>query len=287
MPHDHHHAPAHHAADRQPETPDELLDLDGEVLQDYWDAALRWVLEASAGAPPSRVVDLGAGTGTGSLGLARLLPAAEVVAVDVSAPSLERLRAKATADGLAGRVRTVEADLDAGWPDLGPVDLIWASMSLHHLTEPGHTLADLRRAMAPGGVLAVAEFSEALRFLPDDLNVGDPGFEDRVLEVLGRAHTEQLPHLGSVWADVLTQAGWHTVDERAFAIDLDPPEHAHAGRYAWSWFTRLSQHLEDRLEPRDRTTLAALLDEQREHSLLHRTDLHIRGIRTVTLARTS
>ncbi len=281
----HHHSSTDHSTHSQPDTPDELLDLDGEVLQAYWDAALRWVLATVGDAPLSRVVDLGAGTGTGALGMARLLPTSEVLAVDVSKPSLQRLREKAAADGMDNHVRTVEADLDDGWPELGSVDLTWASMSLHHLAEPGRVLAELRQSTTPGGALAVAEFAEPLRFLPDELGLERGGFEDRVLAVLGQAHTEQFPHLGSVWADVLTEAGWHTADERAFTIDLNPSTHPRAGRYAWSWFRRLSENLEDRLEPSDRATLAALLDEHGEQSLLHRTDLHIRGVRTVTLAR--
>ena len=281
----HHHSSTDHSTHSQPDTPDELLDLDGEVLQAYWDAALRWVLATVGDAPLSRVVDLGASTGTGALGMARLLPTSEVLAVDVSKPSLQRLREKAAADGMDNHVRTVEADLDDGWPELGSVDLTWASMSLHHLAEPGRVLAELRQSTTPGGALAVAEFAEPLRFLPDELGLERGGFEDRVLAVLGQAHTEQFPHLGSVWADVLTEAGWHTADERAFTIDLNPSTHPRAGRYAWSWFRRLSENLEDRLEPSDRATLAALLDEHGEQSLLHRTDLHIRGVRTVTLAR--
>lgn len=281
----HHHSSTDHSTHSQPDTPDELLDLDGEVLQAYWDAALRWVLATVGDAPLSRVVDLGAGIGTGALGMARLLPTSEVLAVDVSKPSLQRLREKAAADGMDNHVRTVEADLDDGWPELGSVDLTWASMSLHHLAEPGRVLAELRQSTTPGGALAVAEFAEPLRFLPDELGLERGGFEDRVLAVLGQAHTEQFPHLGSVWADVLTEAGWHTADERAFTIDLNPSTHPRAGRYAWSWFRRLSENLEDRLEPSDRATLAALLDEHGEQSLLHRTDLHIRGVRTVTLAR--
>src|SRR4051812_39980463 len=104
----------------------DLLDLDGQVLRDYWDAALDLVTAAFSDAPaavtdaPARVVDLGAGTGTGALGLARRLPGAEVVAVDVSESSLARVAAKAQAAGVGDRVRTLEVDLDVGWPALAP-----------------------------------------------------------------------------------------------------------------------------------------------------------------------
>src|SRR3984885_9406480 len=159
-----------------------LLDLDGEVLHDYWSAA-----------------------------------------VDVEPGSLARLRDKAAGRGLAGRVRALEFDLDAGWPDLGPLDLTWASMSLHHLADPGRVLRDALAATRPGGLIAVAEFAEQLRFLPSDLGFGPPGFEDRLAERLGRAHAEALPTLGSAWAPRLADAGWTVAGEREFPIDLDPP----------------------------------------------------------------
>ena len=50
--------------------------------------------------------------------------------------SLARVDTKAQAAGVGDRVRTLVADLDAGWPDLAPIDLTWASMSLHHLADP-------------------------------------------------------------------------------------------------------------------------------------------------------
>src|SRR6202044_385862 len=58
----------------------DLLDLDAEVLRDYWSAALDWVQDAAAGTARTRLLDLGAGTGTGAIGLAQRFPDAEVVA---------------------------------------------------------------------------------------------------------------------------------------------------------------------------------------------------------------
>lgn len=264
-----------------------LLELDGEVLRGYWSAALDWVTGAADGA--GRVLDLGAGTGTGALGLAERLPQAEVIAVDVEPGSLARLRDKAAGRGLADRVRAVEADLDAGWPDFGPLDLTWASMSLHHLADPGRVLGDVRAVTRAGGLIAVAEFAEPLRFLRPDLGFGRSGFEDRVLEVLGRAHAEELPTLGSAWAPRLTDAGWDVIDERQFPIDLDPPAHPRAAEYARAWFARLSEGLADQLEPDDQATLTALLaalpTDQGPGTVPDPAELHIRGIRTVTLAR--
>jgi SAM-dependent methyltransferase len=263
----------------------DLLDLDAEVLRDYWAAALDWVQAAAADAVRTRLLDLGAGTGTGAIGLAHRFPDAEVIALDVSPVAVAKIGAKAEAAGLGARVRPVEADLDAGWPDLGTLDLTWASASLHHMADPARVLRDALNATRPGGLIAVSEFSRQLLFLPDDLGFGRPGFEDRIIDVLGHAHTEDMPTLGSEWAPRLTEAGWTVVAEREFLVDQDPPTHPSATRYARAWFARLSEGLADRLEPDDQATLAALLDERNPRSLAHRNDLHIRGGRTITIAR--
>ena len=195
---------------------DPLLDLDAAVLREYWSAALAWVRQAADRGPRHRLLDLGAGTGTGSIGLAQRFAGAEVIAIDVSPASLRRLCEKALDLGLAGRIRTVEADLDAGWPDVGSFDVTWASMSLHHFADPTRVLRDVLAATRPGGLIAAAELTEPLRFLPDDLGFGFPGFEARAVATLGAAHAETMPTLGSAWAPRLTDAGWTVVDEREF-----------------------------------------------------------------------
>src|ERR1700689_2773205 len=116
--HDHHahddHAHRHAGAAEDDYT--DLLELDAEVLRDYWSAALDWVQDAAAGTARTRLLDLGAGTGTGAIGLAQRFPDAEVVALDVSPISVAKIAAKAAAAGLIARIHPVEADLDAGWP---------------------------------------------------------------------------------------------------------------------------------------------------------------------------
>jgi SAM-dependent methyltransferase len=285
--HDHggHDQHGHRHSDAAEDDYTDLLDLDAEVLRDYWAAALDWVQAAAAGTARARLLDLGAGTGTGAIGLAQRFGDAEVIALDVSPVSVAKIAAKAAAAGLGARVLPVEADLDAGWPDLGPLDLTWASASLHHMADPARVLRDARDATRPGGLIAVSEFSKQLLFLPDDLGFGQPGFEGRITDVLGHAYTEEMPTLGSQWAPRLAEAGWTVVAEQEFRVDQDPPTHPSAARYARAWFARLSEGLADRLEPDDQATLAALLDERDPRSLLNRKDLHIRGGRTITIGR--
>jgi len=132
----HHHAHDHDALA-------EMLDLDAEVLHEYLAEVTAWLRER-AGGRTVRILDLGAGTGTGSLALAERFPEAEVLAMDMSAP-MHRLRDKARALGMADRIHTRQADLDAAWPAVEPVDLVWAAGSLHHLAAPDRVLAILSR----------------------------------------------------------------------------------------------------------------------------------------------
>jgi hypothetical protein len=158
-------------------------------------------------------------------------------------------------------------------------------MSLHHMADPGRVLRDALAATRAGGLIAVAEFPEPLRFLPSGPGPGRPGFEERLIETLGRAHAEAMPTLGSAWAPRLADAGWDVLDERRFPIDLDPPAHPRAAEYARAWFTRLAEGFTGELVPDDQAALAALLAEDGPGALSDPADLHIRGIRTVTLAR--
>lgn len=285
--HDHHH---HHDGDTAVDGDDglaDLLDLDADVLHAYWADALGWVRRSAGDGPGRRIVDLGAGTGTGALGLARLFDGAEVVAVDTSEEMLDRLRAKALEQGLADRVRTVHADLDDGWPVDGPVDVTWASLSLHHLADPDRVLREIHAATRPGGLIAVAEFAERPRFLPDAVG---PGLEQRLLDELDRDQAAHLPELGSDWTARVTAAGFTLVEERTFDLGLAASAGLGAGdgalgRYADLWFRRLRPRLADRLTPGDATALAGLLDGDDPETLLRRGDLHVRGTRTVTLAR--
>lgn len=282
MPHEHAHAQDRAGADTA--LPD-LLDLDGTVLHAYWAGAVGLV-RASAPVDCRRVLDLGAGTGTGTFRLAAAFPEAAVVPVDADEQMLERIRVRARELGLGGRVHPVRADLDAGLPDVGTVDVTWASMSLHHLGAPDRLLAEVLAATRPGGLLAVAEFDEPLRFLPDDLGTGAAGLERRLLDRLAGRHAQELPELGADWAARLAGAGFADVRAREFAIDVAVrPGNPVALRYADAWLRRLRDGLADRLDEGDRDTLAVLLDGVGPQALRHRVDLRIHGTRTVTIAR--
>ncbi|MER7009060.1 class I SAM-dependent methyltransferase [Dactylosporangium sp. NPDC000555] len=275
-PHGQHHQGHHHHGEGLAA----LLDLDAEVLRKYHAGIVGWVREHAAGREPATIVDLGAGTGAGTLELLAQFPRASVVAVDSDAAMLERLTSNAARRGLAGRVRTVIADLDAGWPDgIGEADLVWAANSMHHLADPGRVLREIQAVLPAGGLLAVIELGSFPRFLPADAGVGRPGLEERCHEAMARRRAEDMPHMGADWAATLTGAGFEVRAERRFAADLPAPAPEAAGRYAVASLRRSREGLADDLDAEDIAALDALLDEQGPHSILRRTDLTVRAER--------
>jgi SAM-dependent methyltransferase len=285
----------HHAHDRHDHQHDgdepgqavlaELLDLDAEVLHDFLTSVIGWVGGLAADQPPRRILDLGCGTGTGSLALLRRFPGAEVTAVDASAPMLDHLRNQARELDLTSRVHAVQADLDAGWPDTGPVDLVWASNSMHHMADPDRVLARVLAALEPGGLLAVAEMDSFPRFLPDDPGVGRPGLEERCHAAQDDARGDEIPHLGSDWGPRLAKAGFAVEAERTFAIDLEAPLPAPASRYALLSLQRLRSAIDGRISAGDLAALDTLLDPDDPAGIPRRGDLTVRTTRTVWLAR--
>jgi len=275
------HTTHHHADDHDEAVLAELLDLDAEVLQAYLSAVLERVHELAADGPVRRILDLGSGTGSGALALAGRFPGAEVIAVDQSAGMLARLRSKAAGSGLADRVQTMEADLDGAWPAIEAVDLTWSSMALHHLADPGRGLAEIFAVLRPGGLLAVAEMTTWLRFLPDDIGLGRPGLEARCDAALDELRGAELPYLGADWGALLTGAGFTGVAGQAFDLGLAAPLPPAAGRYALGSLRRTRGRLDGALAADDLAALDALTAEDGPHSVLHRQDLVIRGTRTL------
>jgi SAM-dependent methyltransferase len=274
----HHHLGGRQGHDHEAGLAD-LLDLDAEVLGSYLDEVTEWVGQ-HAPDDPRTVVDVGAGTGTGSLALARRFRAAEVIAIDRSALMLERLRAAALGTGLTDRLRVVQADLDVAWPGIGATDLVWAASSLHEVTDPDRVLRDVYAALNPGGLLVVIEMDALPRFLPDDIGLGRPGLESRCHEALARANWNSHPN----WRPHLERIGFEIAAQRSFTIEASPAPPS-TGRYAHTYLRRIRSALDGQLATDDRGTLDHLLADDNPDAVLHRRDLTIRGSRTAWAAR--
>jgi SAM-dependent methyltransferase len=242
----------------------EMLDLDARIVAPQ----LREIVEfvgAHAPADARLVVDLGAGTGTGATALARRFPDASVVAVDGSPVMVERLR--------AGGFTAVQADLDAGWPDVGSPDVVWAASSLHHLGDVERVLRDAHAATKPGALLAVVEMDDQPRILDD---AEGRALEDRCRAVMASEHWNAHPD----WTDTIERAGFDVVEKRRFELDTVPP-HDVAVRYGRGFLGRARAGLGELLSQADRDALDHLVAD----GVLERRDLRVRVTRTLWLAR--
>ena len=233
----------------------ELLDLDAtlgaSVLAGALDAAA-----AALGRAPRSIVDLGAGTGTGTLALAARFPGAQVHSLDATATMLERLTDSADAAGLTDRVTTHLVDLDGDWPaELpGPVDLAWAALSLHHVSDPGQVLRQAYGALAPGGVLVVTEMAGAATWSPTDLGSGVNGLGDRFDAALA---TYGYP-VTAEWTTALGEACFAPVERREASFEASATT-ADGARYMALHLTKNRDRIADDLSPEDLAGLDATI----------------------------
>jgi SAM-dependent methyltransferase len=239
LSHSHHGRPGHGPAPEHNIGLAEILDLDATlgapVLASALDAA-----SIALGAEPAVVIDLGAGTGTGTLALAARFPHARVHSVEASPAMLARLAAAAAEAGVGDRVEPWLLDLDGDWTQELPqaADLAWASLSLHHVSDPARVLAQTLHLLRPGGVLVVIEMAGATRYTPGDLGSGRVGLGDLLgasLSALGYPVTPD-------WTDALSAAGFTRVQrhETGFAASARTGDGA---RYLALQLTLNREHL--------------------------------------------
>jgi len=109
--------------------------------------------EGDGSAP--RVLEIGSGPGEVAIEIARRLPLASVLGVDLAEAMVERARQRAHDAGLGTRVEFTLADAaNLPIPD-GSFDIAVSTLSLHHWAEPGAVFAELGRVLRPAGVALV------------------------------------------------------------------------------------------------------------------------------------
>lgn len=274
--HDHHHH-GHPDATLLPR----ILDLDAQVHAALLDQAFSWValLAAETGAEQGgvrRVLDIGAGTGTGTTALAARFPSAQVVAVDVNEHMLARVRDRAASLGLLDRVETITADVGSAHPGLGTADVVWSSVAIHEVADPQRAFGNLFDALRPGGVLAVVELDAPPMVLPKRL----ADFEQRLRSAAGATPASHHPD----WAGAIETAGFELVDRRVLVIDETLPAEGDAADYAVLELRRIGHSALPLLDDADRATLQALTGDDAS-GVRSLDELWIRGTRTMWAAR--
>jgi ubiquinone/menaquinone biosynthesis C-methylase UbiE len=125
--------------------------------------AHRWrTAENSAGylldrlRPGQRLLDVGCGPGTITLDLAARVAPGPVLGIDTSADVIGQAEA-ARVEAAVANVGFATGDVYRLGFDDGSFDVVHAHQVLQHLADPVAGLAEMRRVLAPGGVLAVRD----------------------------------------------------------------------------------------------------------------------------------
>lgn len=168
------------------------------------------MLDAAAIRPNARVLDVGCGSGDTTLDAARRASTGTALGVDLSVPMLERARAGARDEGITNVVFE-QADAQLYPFAEASVDVVISRFGSMFFSDPVAAFANIGRAMAPGGRMAIAtwqpldgnEWQRALigalamgRDIPSP-PVGAPG----PFGLADRRYVE----------DVMDQSGWREV----------------------------------------------------------------------------
>ena len=118
--------------------------------------------------PNLSLLDVGGGSGTISVGLAKYIPEGRVTATDLSEVILERARGFAAAAGIEN-MEFQAADVYAlPFPD-ATFDVTHCHQMLCHLDAPADALREMLRVTRPGGIVAVRESDLAAQCLWPEL----------------------------------------------------------------------------------------------------------------------
>jgi SAM-dependent methyltransferase len=163
------------------------------------------VLAAAPPGPGDRVLDVGCGTGAMTRTAARRAVGGSALGVDISAVIVARAQAKAAAEGVVNVSFTV-ADAQVHPFTPASVDVVLSRFGVMFFDDPEAAFANIGRALAPGGRLAVACWQDlaandwvrvpfaamAEHVGPPEIDPGAPGpfslaHPDRVRAVLAAA----------------------------------------------------------------------------------------------------
>ena len=261
--------------------------VDGaETLMPLFDEIVTWVRQfvGERDLMVSRIVDVGSGPGVGTAALADSFPNADLVAADASDNMLAAAAGRFS-ERPDRRLSTVKVDLSGELHALREVDLIWASLVLHHIGDETSTMRRLGGQLTPNGLLVVVEFGNDMSFLP-----ADGGPESLFAQRLAAAGKEWIAEMraglpdatsSSDYPTMIADAGLQLLGERLIETEFVPPLSDGARRVVLGHLQRARPLVAARMTGEDVEALDALIDRENPRGVMRRGDLHLRDSRRV------
>jgi SAM-dependent methyltransferase len=238
-----------HATREQWDSAAAAWDAWGATLDKWLGGATSVMLDLAQVAPGSRVLDIAAGAGGQTLAAARrVAPGGRVLATDISARILEFAERRIAGAGLANATTRVMDGEDLA-VEAGHYDAAISRVGLIYFPDRQGALASARRALRPGGRLAVIVYAAA------DVN----GFFSVPVSIIRRAAGlgPPLPGQpgpfslggGGVLERELAAAGFGDIEIREVDAPLRLPSAADCLRFERESFGALQQMLSGLSEP--------------------------------------
>jgi SAM-dependent methyltransferase len=201
----------------------------------------------------SRVLEVGCGVGAQTVHLVTASPQARIVAVDISAESLDHARARMAAYACATRAsapdRAAAARVEWRCADLfrlpfpdASFDHLFVCFVLEHVPDPRRALAGLRRVLVPGGTITVIEGDHGSAFFYPDSACARAAI-GCLVTLQSAAGGDAL--IGRRLQPLLAAAGYRDVTVRPRTVYADQTRPALADGFTRGTFTAMVQSCQD------------------------------------------
>ncbi len=170
---------------------------------------LHLLVDAAEPSPGATVLDIGTGAGHTALALAPHVRL--VLALDITPEMLAEARRLGATNGVAN-MRLIEGTVDAVPVLAGACDIVTCRVAAHHFRAPGQAIAEMARALRPGGRLVLVD-----NYAPDQPELDE--FINRLELLRDPSHVRE--HTLAQWQDFMAAAGLRVEIRALDSIRLD------------------------------------------------------------------
>lgn len=169
--------------------------------------------------------------------------------------------------------------------DDGSVDIVWSAHSMHSYPDVRHCLAEFRRVLRPGGLLAVLEsdnvHSVMLSWPPDlELSVRQAEHQE-----IGDEDSYIGTYFPRFAVRLLGETGFENLTRQHFLINRFAPVGDDLAQFVELYLKNLAERTRDQLSEKMRSRLALLADPSSDKFLPNQKSFHFGSLQVLSLGR--